>query len=304
MSEEQNIEESQEDSKPERPKEEANENISQEQTIEQPQTTNSKLQTENMEVHHHPDLHHRKKHFKEYFLEFLMIFLAVTLGFFAENIREHLSDRSKEKQYITSLIQDMQSDTAFLQLSINTLIPYHLKWLDSTVILMQSFDINGKDRLIYQAFMIATAWTYDYHPTERTLSQLHSEGFHLIQNEEAAKAISKLEDLYKLLIPNAAKLENMQLDIDESAYSFADRNVSDKLALIGFHNFPFVNLKLSDVPASAVINTENKEAIKNYIDTLKKYSFYLALDEKDGDVIVLNEITKTISILKKEYHLQ
>jgi len=39
----------------------------------------------NMEVHHHPDLHHRKKKFKEYVLECLMIFLAVTLGFFCGN---------------------------------------------------------------------------------------------------------------------------------------------------------------------------------------------------------------------------
>ncbi len=31
-----------------------------------------------MEVHHHPDLHHKPKKWKEYFLEFLMIFLAVT----------------------------------------------------------------------------------------------------------------------------------------------------------------------------------------------------------------------------------
>ena len=28
-----------------------------------------------------------------------MIFLAVTLGFFAESYREHLGDRSKEKEY-------------------------------------------------------------------------------------------------------------------------------------------------------------------------------------------------------------
>jgi hypothetical protein len=38
-------------------------------------------ETENMEVHHHPDLHHKPKPWKEYFLEFLMIFLAVTMGF-------------------------------------------------------------------------------------------------------------------------------------------------------------------------------------------------------------------------------
>ena len=29
-----------------------------------------------MEVHHHPDLQHKKKNFKEYFLEFLMIFFS------------------------------------------------------------------------------------------------------------------------------------------------------------------------------------------------------------------------------------
>jgi hypothetical protein len=37
-----------------------------------------------MDVHHHPDLHHKKKNFKEYFLAFIMIFLAVTIGFIAE----------------------------------------------------------------------------------------------------------------------------------------------------------------------------------------------------------------------------
>jgi len=45
-----------------------------------------------MEVHHHPDLHHKKKNFKEYFLEFLMIFLAVTMAFIGENMREQLCD--------------------------------------------------------------------------------------------------------------------------------------------------------------------------------------------------------------------
>jgi hypothetical protein len=63
-----------------------------------------------MEVHHHPKV--GKKNFKEYFLEFIMIFLAVSLGFFAESLREHKSDRSKEKEYISSLRQDLISDTS------------------------------------------------------------------------------------------------------------------------------------------------------------------------------------------------
>ncbi|MFI5186700.1 MAG: hypothetical protein ACHQF0_08255 [Chitinophagales bacterium] len=51
-----------------------------------------------MEVHHHP--HVEKKKFREYFLEFIMIFLAVTLGFFAENIREHYTEKAHAKEYL------------------------------------------------------------------------------------------------------------------------------------------------------------------------------------------------------------
>src|SRR5205809_7654100 len=72
-----------------------------------------------MEVHHHP--HVEKKSFKEYFFEFLMIFLAVTMGFFAEGIRESLSDHSKEKEYILSLVQDLRDDTSSISNTVNQL---------------------------------------------------------------------------------------------------------------------------------------------------------------------------------------
>src|ERR1017187_1439179 len=61
-----------------------------------------------MEVHHHP--HVEKKTFKEYFLEFLMIFLAVTLGFFAENIREYVSDKTKVKEYMKEITSNLKFD--------------------------------------------------------------------------------------------------------------------------------------------------------------------------------------------------
>src|ERR1700733_14355377 len=68
-----------------------------------------------MEVHHHPDLHHTKKKWKEYLLEFLMIFLAVTLGFFAETIRENISEKHREKDYIIGLISNIKNDTSDLK---------------------------------------------------------------------------------------------------------------------------------------------------------------------------------------------
>ena len=71
-----------------------------------------------MEVHHHS--HHPKK-WKEYITEFIMLFAAVTLGFFAENQREHLVERHRENQYIQSLYEDLKKDTSML----NTIIAYN-----------------------------------------------------------------------------------------------------------------------------------------------------------------------------------
>ncbi len=287
-----------------------NENISQEQTIEStpPQTQDSQLPTENMEVHKHPHHVMHKKKWIEYLLEFFMLFLAVFLGFVAENIRENELNKEREKEYIISLVEDLKNDSAFLALSINKLIPYHLTWLDSTVHLLQSPDLGGKDRQIYQAFMIGTAWAYNFHYTERTLSQLHSEGFHLIRNKNATNIINELESQYKIFNTQIRTFsENMQNDIDLSAWVFADRVVANEINTTAFQHFSdsaSVDLQLPDIPESAKINSENKEDIKSYVDKLRQYSFYLLYVIKGGQVVLLREISKAINILKKEYHLE
>jgi len=107
----------------------ANENISHEKNIEQTETTNPRLtgsagqetsdipksEIKKMEVHHHPKI--EKKNFKEYLLEGLMIFLAVTLGFFAENIREHITEERNANQFLQTyrneLLQQQQQIIIF-----------------------------------------------------------------------------------------------------------------------------------------------------------------------------------------------
>jgi hypothetical protein len=75
-------------------------------------TENRPLQTKQMEVHHHPEV--EKKGFKEYILEGLMIFLAVTMGFFAESIRENITNGEHVKQLSAQLVQDLKNDTVAL----------------------------------------------------------------------------------------------------------------------------------------------------------------------------------------------
>src|SRR5436190_17699612 len=62
---------------------------------------------------HPPHVHHSSgKKFSNYFYEFLMLFLAVFCGFLAENFREVRVEHSREKEYMKSLVEDLQSDTA------------------------------------------------------------------------------------------------------------------------------------------------------------------------------------------------
>ena len=63
-----------------------------------------------MEVHHHS--HTPRKKWTHYFWEFFMLFLAVTLGFFVENQREHYVEHQRTEQYASSLIDNLNRDTA------------------------------------------------------------------------------------------------------------------------------------------------------------------------------------------------
>jgi hypothetical protein len=79
-----------------------------------------------------------------------MLFLAVFCGFLAEYQLEHMIERDREKEYIHTLISDLQEDTADLT---NFISIFHQKGveLDSLISLLNSPDIknNGADLYYY-----------------------------------------------------------------------------------------------------------------------------------------------------------
>jgi hypothetical protein len=80
-----------------------------------------------MEVHHHS---HQPKNWKEYITEFIMLFAAVTLGFLAENIREHQIIEKHKVQNLTAMIDDLKQDSVEIEKRIseysNTLVQFEL----------------------------------------------------------------------------------------------------------------------------------------------------------------------------------
>src|SRR5512144_2653553 len=65
-----------------------------------------------MEIHAHT--HTERKKWIHYLWEFLMLFLAVFCGFLAENFREHTVEHKREKQYMQSILADLQKDSTEL----------------------------------------------------------------------------------------------------------------------------------------------------------------------------------------------
>jgi len=147
-----------------------------------------------MEVHHHPDLHHRKKKWKEYLIEFLMIFLAVTLGFFAETIREHISEKHRERDYIIGLLNNVQNDTLELKglISRNTL---ELKGIDSLMKISKSHITNfsAQDSVFFYAIQ-HTITLHLFQFSDLTLVQLRNAGgYSLIKTGNVADTIALYE---------------------------------------------------------------------------------------------------------------
>jgi len=171
-----------------------------------------------MEVHHHPDLHHQPKKWKEYFLEFIMIFLAVTMGFIAEGLREHLADKSKEKEFMVSLKEDLISDT----IQLHYILPasdIQYNNLDSLYFLLKAA-AEGKPYDIHRLYYLNFTYGFGlimFTPDNRTLSEIKNVGaFSLITNKASRDSITSYDHFIETAIEdNSTGYKEWMGDLDK-----------------------------------------------------------------------------------------
>ena len=154
---------------------------------------NPNQETENMEVHHHPDLNHKPKKWKEYFLEFLMIFLAVTMGFIAENIREHFTERKIARQnleaYRNDLLQHEKQYTYYINKLVNGVPLY-----DSIVSILYSKNEN-KELAILSRLLLEGQKNVVIAINTPTYEQLISSGsMRFIENKDIKDSIANYKN--------------------------------------------------------------------------------------------------------------
>lgn len=244
-----------------------------------------------MEVHHHPELPHgEKKRFKEYLLEFLMIFLAVTMGFIAENIREHLSDNSKESEYIAGMVKNLEVDTTRL---IHTIKNNHnqIGGIDSLRSISRDKlnDVKVQDSL----YLYTTQYLFNvnnFKNDDITLTQLRNAGgYRLIRNEAVLDSIAVYEkNISELGLQYDYVLSSISKSIDMAGSMF-DLNKGRRFQL---------------APSSTpILITNDKEKINEFYNrcflisvSLKGYNMMLEHQLKYSD--------RLISFLKEEYDVE
>jgi hypothetical protein len=312
MEDDQNVERSQEDEKSESSQEEMNDNILQQPIIEPIETTNpkseiQKSEIENMEVHHHPDLHDRKKHWKEYFLEFLMIFLAVTLGFFAESLRENLNDRKKEKEYMYSMLNDLKQDTVQMNrvLNANGAI---LKGLDTLLNMLSKPHDDSEFIKQFYAYNIVYTFSYwDVHFSEITISQLKNNGgLNTIVNKKVADKIMEYDVGKDACLKSIETLDKYYHIVEATQKDIFDFSLAkplyDKMSYLKWTAFLYLKTS-SLINEKVYLKSTNRNLLSRYYDDVLFYQTSMSANYEM--VQHQNQLADSvIYLIRAEYHIE
>ena len=171
-----------------------------------------------MEVHHAHHPAHKKK-WSEYILEFFMLFFAVTLGFFAENQREHMIENHRAKQYMQSLFEDLKKDTSLF----NRLERYdqnQVYKIDTSIDLFNKNDWNDSSIKLLYAVNLRTLGNITLNINERAASQLkNAGGMRLIQNQELSNKIAAYWELSESIKNTGLAMEDLKLRARDKSYA-------------------------------------------------------------------------------------
>lgn len=157
-----------------------------------------------MEVHHHS--HHPKK-WKEYITEFLMLFLAVTLGFFAENLREHYVEKEREEKFIQIVHEDLLNDINSLN-NIDSLYNIRILKEDSLITILTKPNLEKTNNLYYLA-RINSVRNFFHHSKNGFQQLKNAGGLRLIQDIDIIKKIQAYENS----VDEIDELQNLTEDL-------------------------------------------------------------------------------------------
>jgi len=244
-----------------------------------------------MEVHAHT--HTARKKWTHYLWEFLMLFLAVFCGFLAENFREHQIEHQRAEKYVQSLIQDLETDTAHLEIYINVRKEKRIL-MDSLLMLLST----GKHKQFGNATYFFARQVFNGPPfvsTDGTMQQLKNAGtLRLIKNENIISSILSYDASVKELKEWDESDIRIRTTFREMGGSVFN---ADHLYKAMDSTFKFVR-----PTTNPQLTTDNQIAINNIAFQIQYLSLSCLGNTQRGKALKI-KAENLIGLLKQEYHL-
>ncbi len=246
-----------------------------------------------MEVHH-PHSHHGPKKWKEHFLEFFMLFLAVTLGFFAENQREHYVENHREIQYMESMVEDLKNDT----IEFNKVTRGNKRLVNKIDTALNIFyNEQWNDSILKKLYIVNLSYLGGnlVYLSERTSSQLkNAGGMRLIRNQNITDQIAEYWHLAEYGKAYGEVYEELKIRAREQSYIIFNQK---------YYNNITAGALGTTVDNGVKLMTTDKNILAEFANRL---SHIRNATEKVQSVIVekqKNAATKLLLDIKKEYHI-
>ncbi len=246
--------------------------------------------------HHHDPPQHKEKPWKHYAIEFLMLFLAVTLGFYSETLRESIVERSREKEYMESLVQDIQADTTNLrnEILLGKKVSAHLQHLNA---FLNADSATVDQEKLYQ-LQLGVGRVVKFRAEDRTAAQLKNAGnMRLIRNKAVSDSILNYWMILSVLDEISGRLDYLRGNASETADQLFDNRYvrfSDPLHPLHSEVTVLPNAKLISEDKALLALYSNRRTgvwivLNNYISSM---------EEAQEAAIHL------IDLIRKEYHLE
>ena len=223
-----------------------------------------------------------------------MLFLAVFCGFLAEYQLEHVIEKQKEKQYIQSMIEDLQADTANLQKSITAYLTH--KYNFDTVQNLYKLIASGYNNTLRRNLGRIMQYR-DFIPTDKTLQQLkNSGGLRLIRNKRAVDGISLYDSKLKDHDKATADVRDVFGDVDRLGSEIFDNQQLNEDKKV-------MSIEQLEKTEKKYLLKEDKATLGKYYNRIEIYRFLkkLVYNRLAG---LKKQATDLMVLLKDEYHLK
>jgi hypothetical protein len=247
-----------------------------------------------MEVHAHA--HTERKKWTHYLWEFLMLFLAVFCGFLAEYQLEHKIEKSREEQFMRSMIEDLKADTANIA-HLKKLRDVKLQMSDSlcTAIIEKRYTENGAAFYYYGRNVSRRAFFFS---ADGTMQQLkNSGGLRLISKTAISDKIIAYDVLYREIISQQQYVELQINEYRELAGKVFDASV--------FRSMPTLNDTILTIRLAG--NPQLADHSPGLLNEMANKLNYWSLGSSRLSTL-LEQLRKKaddlIELIKKEYHLK